>query len=765
MSTYTKAFTFLFLISLIITLRFLIYWSGNGKSDDTREQQTSEEMIFFEEENHMELFDIDENGKIDCIENMDEITDTDGDGLSDYQEFVYTETNPVLEDTDGDGISDFDADEDGDGISNGREHSLHTNPLLPDTDMDGLNDLEETETYFTDPLNSDTDNDGATDGWEVEHRFSPTGSNSSFTVNMSCQSSSLTAKTEMTVNGTTAQSVRIEAVSDPLLPNNTAPGYLGPVFEFSADGDIGLAKISFALDPAIVANGSLAPTVYCLNEETQQWYALDTVIENNTATAVSDHFSKYTVIDKNAYNEYLQNLRVIDYSQDSGKDTNNDGISDFLTQLMCDGVLRTGSGAMVFGNASFEEVQQNDDFDGDGLKNGEEIAINYQIPVDSDATEFNGHYYKRYDFGYIWDDVKSFCESMGGYIVTITSAEEQSFVEKLLSEGTQKTYWLGATDTQTEGEWKWVTGEPWSYENWAYGEPNNDGTEDFAEIKTWDSYRWNDGEREGDFGDYSKDNHGFVCEWSTQFANSVGYVYIKTSPILNDTDRDGFTDDEDPTPNSATAFKTMDDYIALKFGHTPNISILARQPVEGSRKELISDTGHTFLRIDDGKGNVRCVGFFPAEFALVTKISTVLNIYTRGYYTISGATGDESTSYHNVGYTVQLTDEEYQNALKYINKNSKHWYNIQNYNCTTFAVNAFSKAKPEIRNIIKKHFWSINPALGGATLTLFYPYGYSPADTAEDIRSNVHTYTIVDKLTLNDDAHSEVYALFEKTNE
>ena len=44
----------------------------------------------------------------------------------------------------------------------------------------------------------------------------------------------------------------------------------------------------------------------------------------------------------------------------------------------------------------------------------------------------------------------------------------------------KKTVWLGMTDEQTEGTWGWTDGSPFSYKNWAKGEPNNLGNEDFG---------------------------------------------------------------------------------------------------------------------------------------------------------------------------------------------------------------------------------------------------------------------------------------------
>ncbi len=105
--------------------------------------------------------------------------DTDGDGLSDGDEIQKYHTDPLKADTDGDGLSDGDevmkyhtdplkADTDGDTLTDGDEVNLfHTNPLKADTDGDGLSDGDEVNKYHTDPLKADTDGDGLSDGDEV----------------------------------------------------------------------------------------------------------------------------------------------------------------------------------------------------------------------------------------------------------------------------------------------------------------------------------------------------------------------------------------------------------------------------------------------------------------------------------------------------------------------------------------------------------------------------------------------------------------------
>lgn len=68
-----------------------------------------------------------------------------------------------------------DEDLDMDGLSNSEEESLGTNPYKIDSDNDGLSDREEVMVYNTDPMNPDSDADTYLDGQEVESGYNPLG--------------------------------------------------------------------------------------------------------------------------------------------------------------------------------------------------------------------------------------------------------------------------------------------------------------------------------------------------------------------------------------------------------------------------------------------------------------------------------------------------------------------------------------------------------------------------------------------------------------
>ncbi|HRD98469.1 MAG TPA: lectin-like protein [Rubrivivax sp.] len=75
-----------------------------------------------------------------------------------------------------------------------------------------------------------------------------------------------------------------------------------------------------------------------------------------------------------------------------------------------------------------------------------------------------------------------------GYLATITSAAEQTFIQSsfpfLLGFGATGTAWLGASDAAVEGDWRWLdgpeAGQQLGYTNWALGQPvNGTGTDHY----------------------------------------------------------------------------------------------------------------------------------------------------------------------------------------------------------------------------------------------------------------------------------------------
>ncbi|MGY5876101.1 MAG: hypothetical protein RTU30_10170 [Candidatus Thorarchaeota archaeon] len=106
--------------------------------------------------------------------------DTDGDMISDGDEFYVFFTNPNVWDSDFDGLGDGEEvyiwhsnplidDSDADKIYDGDEVLMYgSDPMDEDSDNDGLTDYEEIFVYYTDPFDYDSDDDGLSDGEEIE---------------------------------------------------------------------------------------------------------------------------------------------------------------------------------------------------------------------------------------------------------------------------------------------------------------------------------------------------------------------------------------------------------------------------------------------------------------------------------------------------------------------------------------------------------------------------------------------------------------------
>ena len=113
------------------------------------------------------------------------------------------------------------------------------------------------------------------------------------------------------------------------------------------------------------------------------------------------------------------------------------------------------------------------------------------------------HYYEYIsDLGITWNNAKIAAQAknyygLQGYLATITTPEES----QLIGEQATGAGWIGGSDNETEGVWKWVTGPEglnggtifWNgsangsspinvYSNWNLGEPNNLGNEDYAHV-------------------------------------------------------------------------------------------------------------------------------------------------------------------------------------------------------------------------------------------------------------------------------------------
>lgn len=136
------------------------------------------------------------------------------------------------------------------------------------------------------------------------------------------------------------------------------------------------------------------------------------------------------------------------------------------------------------------------------------------------GIEYNGHYYGLSANTKTWTEAKADCEANGGHLVTITDEQEQKAVQKLISYDMPYAAWIGATDEIVEGDWRWCTGEEFSYTNWNSGEPNNANSdlseENYAGIYSA-NFKWNDFD--------GLLSYNYICEWDEKPSENIFSQY------------------------------------------------------------------------------------------------------------------------------------------------------------------------------------------------------------------------------------------------
>lgn len=468
--------------------------------------------------------DSDSDGLINYFESIYKTdftdADSDDDDLTDYEEIILCGTNPLLFDTDGDGIWDGDEDYDKDGLNTREELKRETKIWFDDSDGDGLSDGDEVNIYFTNPLDEDSDNDDLWDGIEINIGTSPTLEDSDY--NGVLDSKEIIYQTLTEVIDTTKKSginqVSVSMECEGYINNGVTimdtynldmrssevVGLVGVPVDISTNQHFSSATICFYYDDTVlmgVKEENLGIMWY--DEVNDNYILVEEIIldtENNTIACNTNHFSTWLVVDKEQWKKCWDRTVFVQEGASSG------GYSS-LTLEMEDGIHR------------------------------------YQL--------FENHG--------TWQDAEEICTMAGGYLATIQNATENMAVYNYIREQGCVSAYIGFSDAQSEGKWKWSNGEAVKYTNWHEGEPNGSTNENYAMYYyKYEDGSWNDGAfNEG----YTvNDVSIFICEWQdidietdadgdglpdyyekNGFFMSNGTI-VYTEPGFRDTDEDGISD-------------------------------------------------------------------------------------------------------------------------------------------------------------------------------------------------------------------------------
>ncbi|MBR2742689.1 MAG: InlB B-repeat-containing protein [Clostridia bacterium] len=186
---------------------------------------------------------------------------------------------------------------------------------------------------------------------------------------------------------------------------------------------------------------------------------------------------------------------------------------------------------------------------GDTYKNNADVTLYAVWTKNAKSPEkvtYNGHTYQIFDFTAegswkTWDEAKAYCEAQGGHLAAITTSEEDLFLYDYIKKSGYNSVYFGLTNTS--GSWKWVTGEAFSYCDWATGQPSG-GTEHYGTYWWSLGGKWNDAD-----GKTNKNVLAYLCEWDT--AEYTNNIHLWASGFKN---QEGNSNDKSALDIGTTAF-------------------------------------------------------------------------------------------------------------------------------------------------------------------------------------------------------------------
>ncbi|MDF7808818.1 lectin-like protein [Pontiellaceae bacterium B12219] len=404
----------------------------------------------------------------------DQNPDSDGDGLSDSREVFETKSNPLILDSDGDGISDAE------------EVAIGTNPAMSDSDGDGLTDSEETAPRYYMVRKQMT--------WPEAKLYAET------------------AGGYLAVVSTEAETLLVAATVPDV---KVVRPWLGATDEQEEgvwrwiNGEAFVYTRWAENEP----NNYKEPQMFLrYRNKSLQW---DDASASTKAAVLIEYEQGLNPLSADTDGDGLSDYAEINtyHSNPFSKDSDDDGLGDAnelihgtdLNQIDTD-----GDGLEDAAELSAGLDPLNVDTDGDGLGDGEEMDQRYYV-VKTEMT---------------WPEAKRFAEISGGYLGVMTSSDELYGMANIATNARVISPWLGATDIEEDGVWKWITGEAFEYTRWAKNEPNNyKEPQMYLRISTR------------------------ILQWDDAGASSIAGLVIEydqgLDPLNPDSDGDGLLDGEE----------------------------------------------------------------------------------------------------------------------------------------------------------------------------------------------------------------------------
>ncbi|XP_077086871.1 uncharacterized protein LOC143738674 isoform X2 [Siphateles boraxobius] len=129
------------------------------------------------------------------------------------------------------------------------------------------------------------------------------------------------------------------------------------------------------------------------------------------------------------------------------------------------------------------------------------LTRNMQLTKEKDGLSSDGWVYYQSSFYFIssekksWTESRRDCRERGADLIIINNRKEQEIVNMISGDAE---VWIGLTDSDVEGTWKWVDGSTLTSGTWRSGEPNGQTSEncvltcapDWIDHRCHEVYRW-----------------------------------------------------------------------------------------------------------------------------------------------------------------------------------------------------------------------------------------------------------------------------------
>ena len=88
-----------------------------------------------------------------------------------------------------------------------------------------------------------------------------------------------------------------------------------------------------------------------------------------------------------------------------------------------------------------------------------------------------------------WTSAEKFCQNKSSHLASVTSRNTSDYISKKFSRRRWHV-WIGGTDQDKEGLWKWTDLSPWNFADWEDGSPPDHNEEHNCLLQS--RWGWND---------------------------------------------------------------------------------------------------------------------------------------------------------------------------------------------------------------------------------------------------------------------------------